>query len=33
MTVLETKGLTKQYRKITALNNLNFHIEEGMIFG
>lgn len=31
--ILETNGLTKKYRKITALNQLNFYIEQGMIFG
>ena len=31
--ILETNDLTKKYRKITALNQLNFHIEQGMIFG
>jgi len=33
MTVLETQDLTKKYKKITALDHLNFHIEKGMIFG
>ena len=31
--ILETNSLTKKYRKITALQNLNFYIEQGMIFG
>ena len=31
--ILETSDLTKKYRKISALNQLNFHIEQGMIFG
>ncbi len=33
MKVLETTNLTKKYRKITALDQLNFHIDEGMVFG
>lgn len=33
MTILQTSNLTKKYRRITALNQLNFSIEEGMIFG
>ena len=33
MTVLQTENLTKKYRRLTALNQLNFRIEEGMVFG
>ncbi len=33
MTIVETKDLTKKYRKITALDKLNFSIEEGVVFG
>lgn len=33
MSLLETKGLTKKYRRITALNQLDLIIEEGMVFG
>jgi len=33
MKILETTNLTKKYRKITALDQLNFEIEEGMVFG
>lgn len=33
MTVLSTQNLTKKYHKLTALDQLNFDIEEGMIFG
>ncbi len=33
MKVLETINLTKKYRKLTALDQLNFEIEEGMVFG
>ena len=33
MKILETFDLTKKYRRITALNQLNFDIEEGMVFG
>ena len=33
MNILQTDNLTKKYRRITALNKLNFHIEEGMVFG
>jgi len=33
MKVLETINLTKKYRKVTALDQLNFEIEEGMVFG
>ncbi|MFT4668189.1 MAG: ABC-type multidrug transport system ATPase subunit [Polaribacter sp.] len=33
MKILETENLTKKYRKITALDHLNFEIEEGMVFG
>jgi ABC-2 type transport system ATP-binding protein len=33
LTVLETHKLTKKYRRITALNQLDFSIEEGMVFG
>jgi len=33
MTIVETKNLTKKYRKITALSQLNFSIEEGVVFG
>lgn len=33
MTVLEINNLTKQYGKITALNNLNLTIESGNVYG
>ena len=33
MSLLETIGLTKKYRRITALDNLNLKVEEGMVFG
>ncbi len=31
--MIKTKDLTKRYGDVTALNNLNLEIEEGMIFG
>jgi len=33
MKILETENLTKKYRRITALDQLNFDIEKGMVFG
>lgn len=33
MTVLSTQNLTKKYGRLTALDQLNFEIEEGMVFG
>ncbi len=33
MTILQTNKLTKKYRRLTALNQLDFHIEKGMVFG
>ena len=33
MTILSTQNLTKKYGKLTALNQLNFDIQKGMIFG
>jgi len=33
MAILETKNLTKQFGKFTALNNLNLEVEEGEVFG
>lgn len=33
MTILKTNKLTKKYRRLTALNQLDFHIEKGMVFG
>jgi len=33
LNILQTEDLTKKYKRITALNKLNFHIEEGMVFG
>ncbi len=33
MTILSTQNLTKKYGKLTALNQLNFQIEKGMVFG
>jgi ABC-2 type transport system ATP-binding protein len=33
MKILETNQLTKKYRRITALDQLNFDIEQGMVFG
>ena len=33
MTILQTEKLTKKYRRLTALNQLDFHIEKGMVFG
>lgn len=31
--ILCTNGLTKQYRKCKALNNLNMHVPKGAIYG
>ncbi len=33
MTILSTQNLTKKYGKLVALNQLNFEIEKGMVFG
>ncbi len=33
MTVLETKELTKRYRRIRALQQLSIQVEQGMVFG
>ena len=33
MTVLSTQNLTKKYSRLTALDQLNFEIQTGMIFG
>lgn len=33
MSVIETKNLTKKYKEITAVDNLNLKINEGEIFG
>lgn len=33
MSILQTNLLTKHYRKVTALNQLSFDIQEGMVFG
>ena len=33
MTVLSTHNLTKKYSRLTALDQLNFEIQEGMVFG
>ncbi len=33
MAILKTNNLTKKYRKITALDKLNFEVQEGMVFG
>lgn len=33
MTILQTFQLTKQYRKLTALDQLDFTIQKGMVFG
>lgn len=33
MTILQTFQLTKQYRKLTALDQLDFDIQKGMVFG
>ncbi|MEM9916605.1 MAG: ATP-binding cassette domain-containing protein [Bacteroidota bacterium] len=33
MTILETNKLTKQYKRLTALNQLDFDIQKGMVFG
>ena len=32
-TVIETQNLTKQFKNVTAVNNLNLSIEEGDTFG
>ncbi len=32
-TILEIKGLSKKYRKVKALDQLNLTVEQGMIFG
>ena len=31
--IIEARGLTKNYGRQTAVNNLSFHVEEGEIFG
>jgi len=33
LTILSTQNLTKKYHKLTALDQLNFDIQKGMIFG
>jgi len=33
LTILSTQNLTKKYGKLTALNQLNFEIGKGMVFG
>lgn len=33
MIVLETENLTKKYSRLTALDQLNFSIQQGMVFG
>ncbi len=33
MTVLSTQNLTKKYNRLTALDQLNFDIQKGMVFG
>jgi len=33
MKILETTNLTKKYKRLTALDQLNFDIEKGMVFG
>jgi len=33
LTILSTQNLTKKYGKLTALNQLNFEIKKGMVFG
>ncbi|MEM6319785.1 MAG: ATP-binding cassette domain-containing protein [Bacteroidota bacterium] len=33
MTIVSTQNLTKKYRRLTALNRLNFEIQQGMVFG
>ena len=33
MKILETKGLTKKYRRILALDQLDLEVEQGMVFG
>ena len=33
MSVIETKNLTKKYKELTAVDNLNLRIKEGEIFG
>lgn len=32
-TVLKTHGLTKKYKKLTALHNLDLEVQQGMVFG
>src|SRR6056297_1096236 len=32
-TVLQIKGLTKRYGRLTAVNNLNLNVEKGVIYG
>ncbi|NNE29709.1 MAG: ATP-binding cassette domain-containing protein, partial [Saprospiraceae bacterium] len=33
MSILQTQGLTKKYKKITALDGLSFSIDKGQVFG
>lgn len=33
MTILETNSLTKKYKRLTALDQLNFSLQQGMVFG
>ena len=33
MSILQTEALTKKYKRLTALDQLNFSLEKGMVFG
>lgn len=33
MNVIETRGLTKRYRRQLAVDEISFHVEEGQVFG
>jgi len=33
MTIIETTGLTKRYRRITAVDDISFRVEKGRVFG
>ncbi|HSJ08775.1 MAG TPA: ABC transporter ATP-binding protein [Longimicrobiales bacterium] len=33
MTIIETTGLTKKYRRLTAVDDISFRVEQGQVFG
>ena len=33
MSLLQTQGLTKRFAGLTAVNDVNFHLEEGRVRG